>query len=144
MLGNVFEPEQLLVDEMELLTPGRVFLYEDLHKVKLDLFKPLADADRAASVIQYSGFDIAGKQANVANQLIELFYRVIIVAPVGNKLAGGEKFATMLKALSGARLMPTYQPLELIKDVREFNAVDFGDSMIAIPALFSFKTALRK
>lgn len=145
MLLNIFEPEPLIKAKLDtLIAPEMVLLFNDNHKVKMDLFRPYPEAERVCAIIQYEGFDIISKTANTTNQLLEVFYRVIIIAPVDSKDAAGTAFASMINLMAGAKLQPTWTELALIKDVREFNAVQYGESMIAIPALFSFKTPLRK
>lgn len=145
MIDNIFEVEAPLQAQLEtLVDPSMVFPDEIASHLKLDIFKNIPDTDRVAVAIQYDGFNIISSTANTRNQLIEVRYRVIIVSPVDQKLLAGATFAAMLKLLSGMVMLDGYQPLTLIKDVREFNAAQYGDSMVGVPALFSFKTALRR
>ena len=143
MLNNIFEIESSLMQVLNLhLATDMSISEEDAHKIKKDMFKTLPDADRIAGTIQYAGFDIPETQANTRNQLIEVNYRVIIVAPIENKHRAGEVFVDVLRDLSGLKLAGK-KPVSLIKDVREFNAADYGNGLIAIPALFSYKTTIR-
>lgn len=149
---NLFEPELVLstkIQDIGILS-SMIFLDEAFHEVKKDIFRDKVGDDRIAAVFQYDGFDIADSMGNVAknrsgnsNQLLEVKYRAMIVAPVVDKNTAGTKFVEMLNLFLGFRIKPTYQPMRLIKDVQEFNSARFGDSLIAIPALYSFKTAIK-
>lgn len=144
MLKNLFEAETLIVEQLETLLPSEnIYTDEDISYVKLDVFKTMPPGSRLVVAIQYDGFEIPATSGNTANQLIEIRYRVIVVAPVGDKMDAGLKFAEILKLLSGKKLDKFWRETALIKDVREFNAAEYGDGMVAIPALFSFKQTLR-
>lgn len=144
MLKNLFEAEPLIIQQLETLLPSaNIYTDEDISYIKLDLFKGMAAGSRVIVALQYDGFEIPATAGNTANQLIEIRYRVIVVAPVNDKIDAGAKFAEILKLLSGKKLDKFWRESALIKDVREFNAAEYGDGMVAIPALFSFKQTLR-
>jgi hypothetical protein len=144
MLNNLFEAEALLISELETIVDrSRIFTDEELSYVKVDMFKPMVAGSRSVVAIQYDGFEIPDTAGNAANQLIEIRYRVIVVAPTVDKMDAGMLTAEILKLLSGKKLDKYWRESRLIKDVREFNAAQYGDGMVAIPALFSFKQTLR-
>ena len=144
MLNNLFEAEALLKAELETIVDGsRVYTDEDISYVKVDLFKTMPAGERSVIAIQYDGFEIPDTAGNAANQLIEIRYRVIVVAPTVDKMDAGKLTAEILKLLSGKKLDKFWREARLVKDVREFNAAQYGDGMVAVPALFSFKQTLR-
>lgn len=144
MLNNMFEAEPLIIAQLEtLIDSSRIYKDEDIAMVKVDLFKTMPVGARSVVAIQYDGFEIAGTAGNAANQLIEVRYRVIVVAPKTDKMDAGQLTAEILKLLSGKKLDKFWREASLIKDVREFNAAQYGDGMVAIPALLSFKQTLR-
>jgi hypothetical protein len=64
------------------------------------------------------------------------------VSPLVDKVLAGKTWSDVSKALVNSVLRGDCKAVELIEDVREFNSAQYGDSMIAIPMLISFKVPL--
>lgn len=144
MLNNIFELEEPLVEILKtIFTDDMIFLDEDASDIKQEIFRGKIGNERRAIAVQYDGFEISDEAGKGRNQLIEIKYRVIVVAPVADKMFAGESMAQVIKALVGNVIVKGGTILKLVKDVREFNAAQYGDGMVAIPVLTSYKRTIK-
>lgn len=144
MISNMFELEPTLKEIGEgIVGVGNVLMDDETNDIDAKLFKSMPDDQRALLAIHYEGFIPVGAQANQRNVLIEIKYRVIIVTPAVDKMAAGAILSQAMAAYSGTVLRTDCKAIELIPDVQEFNQARFGDSLVAVPMLISFKTPLR-
>lgn len=143
-MENMYAPEDAIKALIEPLFPeGNVFTQYTMDDLDSEFFDEMEVENRLAALIAYSGFGVKGK-AGRESQVIAPLWRIIVVTPDElYKSVAGVKLVEVIKAVKGKKIYPeSGKEMMLEQDVREFNVPDFVNSLVGIPAVFSFDVTI--
>lgn len=143
-MENIYAPEDAIKALIAPLFPDdMVFTQYTMDQMKPEMFKELEVEDRLAALILYSGYSIKDNSARKAHMMTPL-WRIIVVTPSElYKSVAGVKLMEVINHVKGKKIYPdSGKELVLETDVREFNMPDYVNSLVGIPAVFSFDVVI--